>query len=65
MALRNAFENLATESTVDEHLTYVQTQERDVLLLILQELKKMNMHLSAITGEAIVNDDVEDYVEIR
>jgi hypothetical protein len=31
----------------------------DLLGLILLELRKMNMHLSALSGQEILNDDIE------
>jgi len=59
MALRNAFEDLATESTANAILVDQITLQRELLQKILVELKIMNTHLSLMTDDEIDADDLD------
>ena len=56
MALRNLFGNVALESTqLDTNLTHGELLEE-----ILKQLRMMNIHLAAISGEKVDTQDAED-----
>jgi len=59
MALRNAFENLATESTVDSQLTESITTDRALLKAILVELKIINLHLALMNDQELDKEDLD------
>lgn len=55
MALRNLFGDVALESTqVDINLTH-----GELLLEILVQLRIMNIHLAAVSGEKVSEHDTE------
>lgn len=58
MALRNAFQDLATEQTLNNFKIDNITLDRELLTEILYELKVMNLQLSIITGEELSKDDI-------
>lgn len=58
MALRNAFQDLATEQTLNNFKIDNITLDRELLTEILYELKVMNLQLSVITGEELSKDDI-------
>jgi hypothetical protein len=59
MALRNAFEKVATESTLDEIKVDQATIQREVLDDILGELKILNLYMSLITGQELDRDELD------
>lgn len=56
MGLRNAFGDIALESTQRENGQDAQ----DLLLDILRQLKIMNMHLAHLSDQRIKIEDIED-----
>jgi len=58
MALRNAFQDLATEQTLNNSKIDNITLDRELLTEILYELKVMNLQLSVITGEELSKGDI-------
>lgn len=59
MALRNAFEDLATESTLDEIRIDQLTIQRELLEQILEQLKILNLHMSMVNDEEYTNQDLD------
>lgn len=57
MALVNMLGGLALESTQQD----TQLEHGEILLQILLELRQMNMHLAAISGEKITAAEIQDY----
>ena len=74
MGLKNAFADIATENTSNSHLATANNQlitaneqllqrstsDRDLLILILEEMRLMNMHLSLITDQEITNHELDE-----
>lgn len=58
MALRNAFQDLATEQTLNNFKIGNDTLDRELLTEILYELKKINLHLSIVTGEELSDEEI-------
>jgi len=58
MALRNAFQDLATEKTLNNFKIGNDTLDRELLTEILYELKKINLHLSIVTGEELSDEEI-------
>lgn len=58
MALKNAFEDIATEETLSETKVDQVTIQRELLTDILLELKRMNTYLSLMTDEEISIKDI-------
>ena len=56
MALRNIFGDVALESTQIE----TNISHGDLLLEVLKQLRMMNIHLAAISGEKVDTQDAED-----
>mgnify|MGYP000250458066 FL=1 len=59
MALRNAFELVATESTLDDIKVDQSTVQRELLQDILSELKTLNLYMSLIYGEELNKHDLD------
>lgn len=59
MGLRNAFQDLATEATVERTRVVQETRDRELLENILTELKILNLHMSMLTDEIIEKTDLE------
>jgi hypothetical protein len=59
MALRNAFELVATESTLDDIKVDQSTVQRELLQDILSELKTLNLYMSMIYGEELNKHDLD------
>lgn len=57
MALVNMFGNVALESTQSE----INIDHGEMLVQILRELKVMNQHLAAISGERVSDIDIEEF----
>lgn len=55
MALRNLFGDVALESTQLD----LKLDHGELLLEILQQLRIMNLHLAAISGERVNEHDIE------
>ena len=59
MALRNAFEAIALESTANTSLVDQLTMQRELLTNILTELKVMNIHMTLITNHEVNVEDLD------
>lgn len=59
MALRNAFSELATETTLDTVKVDQVTLQRELLEKILEQLKIMNLQLSLMTDQELSYDDLD------
>ena len=59
MALRNAFENLATESTASDSYLEQTTTDKELFQKILLELRILNLHMAQITGQEISEKDLD------
>lgn len=59
MALRNAFEKVATEATLDDIKVDQVTIQRELLQDILSELKTLNLYMSLIYGEELNKHDLD------
>lgn len=59
MTLRNAFENLAIESTANTHLKHSVTIDKELMKAVLTELKIMNLYLRSIVGDEFTEADID------
>lgn len=64
MVLRNAFEDIATEATLEEIRVDQMTKQESLLVQILTQLKIMNLHLAQINDEEYVIDDLDQETDI-
>ena len=56
MGLRNAFGDIALESTQED----IKIDHGELLLAIFTELRIMNKHLEILSGEPVRRHDIED-----
>jgi len=59
MGLRNAFDNLSTETTTYSHLVDSITVQRELLQQIVVQLKILNTHMEMINNENIADHDLD------
>lgn len=59
MALRNAFEAIALESTANSNFVDQITSQRELLQDILTELKKLNLYMQLMTDAEVTNTDLD------